>query len=44
MVLDIPIENQNGQIITDIDHKSTDTQVYLLLKSHQPQTPGKTTS
>ena len=32
--LDILIKNQNGQIIIDIYHKSTDTRQYHLFKSH----------
>jgi len=35
--LDIIIKNINGQIITDIYHKPTDTQQYLHFKSHHPQ-------
>ena len=35
--LDILIKNENGQIITDIYHKSTDTQHHLYFKSHHPQ-------
>ena len=35
--LDILIKNVNGQIITDIYHKSRDTQQYLLFKSHHPK-------
>ena len=36
--LDILIKkNVNGQIITDIYHKPTDTQQYLHFKSHHPQ-------
>ena len=36
-LLDILIKNVNGQIITDIYHKPTDTQQYLHFKNHQPQ-------
>ena len=32
--LDILIKNINGQVITDIYHKPTDTQQYLHFKSH----------
>ena len=32
--LDILIKNVNGQIITDINHKPTDTQPYLHFRSH----------
>ena len=35
--LDILIKNANGQIITDIYHKPTDTQQYLHFKSHHPK-------
>ena len=35
--LDILIKNVNGQIITDIYHRPTDTQQYLHFKSHHPQ-------
>ena len=35
--LDILIKNVNGQIITDIYHKLTDTQQYLHFKSHHPK-------
>ena len=36
--LDILIKNVNGQIISDIYHKPTDTQQYLHFKSHYPKT------
>ena len=32
-----PYKNVNGQIITDINHKPTDTQQYLHLKSYHPK-------
>ena len=35
--LDILIKNENGDIITDIYHKPTDTQQYLHFKSHRPK-------
>ena len=35
--LDILIKNVNGQIITDIYHKPTDTQQDLYFKRHHPQ-------
>ena len=35
--LDILIKNTNGQIITDIYHKPTDTQKYLNFNSHPPK-------
>ena len=35
--LDILIKSLNGQIITDIKQKSTDTQKYLHFKSHHPK-------
>ena len=35
--LDILIKNKNEQIITDIYHKPTDTQIYLHFKSHPSQ-------
>ena len=35
--LDILIKNVNGQIITDINHKPTDTQQYLHFRSHHPK-------
>ena len=35
--LDILIKNVNGQIITDIYYKPTDTQQYLYFKSHHPK-------
>ena len=35
--LDILIKNENGEIITDINHKPTDTQQYLHFNSHHPQ-------
>ena len=34
----ILIKNVNGQIITDIYHKQTDTKQYLYFKSHHPKT------
>ena len=37
LFLDILIKNVNGQIITAIYHKSTDTQQYLHFRSHHPQ-------
>ena len=36
--LDILIKNVNGQIITDIYHKPTDTQQYLHFKTTTPKT------
>ena len=35
--LDILKKSVNSQIITNIYHKPTDTQQYLLFKSHHPQ-------
>ena len=35
--LDILIKNENGQIITDINHKPTDTQQYPHFNSHPPK-------
>ena len=35
--LDIPIKNVNGQIITYIYHKPTNTKQYLHFKSHHPK-------
>ena len=35
--LDILIKNVNGQIITEISHKLTDTHQYLHFKSHHPK-------
>ena len=35
--LDILIKNVNGQIITDIYHKSTDTQQYIHFRSPPPK-------
>ena len=35
--LEILIKNQNGQIITDIYYKHTDTQLYRHLKRHHPK-------
>ena len=35
--LDILIKNVNGQIITDINHKPTDTPQYVHFKSHHSQ-------
>ena len=35
--LDILIKKVNGQIITDINHKPTDTQQYLHFKSYHPK-------
>ena len=35
--LDLLIKNENGEIITDIYHKPTDTQKYLHFNSHYPQ-------
>ena len=35
--LDILIKNVNGQIITDINHKPTDTRKYLHFRSYHPQ-------
>ena len=37
LFLDILIKNVNGQIITDIYHKPTDTQQYLHFRSHDPK-------
>ena len=41
--LDILIRNKNGQIITDIYHKHTDSQQYLYFKSHHPKNCIKST-
>ena len=35
--LDIPIKNENGEIITNIYHKPTDTQQYLHFNNHHPK-------
>ena len=37
------IKNENGQIITDIYHKPTDTQQYIHFKSHHPKSCIKST-
>ena len=37
LFLDILIKNENGEIITDINHKPTDTQQYLHFNSHHPK-------
>ena len=39
----LDIKNVNGQIITDIYHKPTDTQQYLLFGSHHPKNCIKST-
>ena len=35
--LDLLIKNENGEIISDINHKPTDTQQYLHFNSHHPK-------